>query len=260
MTDRLKGHTAIVTGAGQGIGEAIARRFVEEGARVVIAELNADTGEKLAEELRTNGHQAIAVQTDVADSGSVNALVEKVVRDFAVPDILVNNAGVSVFSDPLNCTDERWAKCFSVDLDGVWYCCRAVLPHMLNLGHGSIVNLASVHASQIIPNCFPYPVAKHGVIGLTRALAIDFAAKNIRVNAISPGYIATRNVLDYWNTFPDPETEKQRAFNLHPGKRIGTPDEIAWTTVFVASDEARFMTGANLVVDGGRSILFHDSP
>lgn len=258
MTNRLKGHTAIITGAGQGIGEAIARRFVEEGARVVIAELNADTGEKLAAELRQQGYDAVAIPTDVADSKSVNAMVEQTVSDFGVPDILINNAGISIFSDPLNCTDERWAKCFSVDLDGVWYCCRAVLPHMIELGHGSIVNLASVHASQIIPNCFPYPVAKHGVLGLTRALAVDFGAKNIRVNAISPGYIATQNVLDYWKSFPDPEAEKQRALSLHPGKRIGEPDEVAWATVFVASDEARFMTGANLVIDGGRSIMFHE--
>lgn len=258
MTNRLKDHSAIITGAGQGIGEAIARRFVEEGARVVIAELNAEAGETLAEDLRGTGYDAIAIQTDVADSHSVNEMVARTVRDFGVPDILINNAGISVFSDPLNCTDERWAKCFSVDLDGVWYCCRAVLPHMVNLGHGSIVNIASVHASQIIPNCFPYPVAKHGVLGLTRALAVDFGAKNIRVNAISPGYIATQNVLDYWNSFPDPEAEKQRALNLHPGKCIGEPDEIAWAAVFVASNEARFMTGANLVIDGGRSIMFHE--
>lgn len=258
MTDRLKGRTAIITGAGQGIGEAITRRFVEEGARVVIAELNAATGEALAQDLRGRGYEAIAIQTNVADSNSVNQTVETTVRDFGTPDILINNAGVSIFSDPLSCTDERWAACFSVDLDGVWYCCRAVLPHMLSIGRGSIVNLASVHASQIIPNCFPYPVAKHGLLGLTRALAVDFAAKNIRVNAISPGYIATQNVLDYWKSFPNPEAEKQRAINLHPGRRIGEPDEIAWTTVFVASDEARFMTGANIVVDGGRSIMFHE--
>src|SRR5437867_4334253 len=154
MTNRLKGHTAIVTGAGQGIGEAIARRFVEEGARLVIAELNPTTGEALAAELGDKGAEAIFMQTDVANSASVNQMVEQVVKDFGLPDILVNNAGIAVFSDPLSCTDERWSKCFSVDLDGVWYCCRAVLPHMLTVGHGSIVNIASVHASQIIPNCF----------------------------------------------------------------------------------------------------------
>jgi len=258
MVDRLKGKIAIITGAGEGIGAAAARRIAEEGAKVVIAELNPETGEATANDLRAAGHEAIFVQVDVARSDSVKRMVEATVEIFGAPDVLVNNAGISVFSDPLSSTDEDWARCFSVDLDGMWYCCRAVLPHMLNLGRGSIINMASVHASQIIPNCFPYPVAKHGVLGLTRALAVDFGRKGIRVNAISPGYIETRNVLTYWNTFPDPAAERQRAENLQPVGRVGQPDEIAWAVVFLASDESRFMTGANMVIDGGRSILFHD--
>jgi NAD(P)-dependent dehydrogenase (short-subunit alcohol dehydrogenase family) len=172
-------------------------------------------------------------------------------------DVLVNNAGISVFSDPLHCTDADWRRCFSVDLDGVWYCCRAFLPQMIAHGGGSIINMASSHATQIIPNCFPYPVAKHGLLGLTRALAIDMAAQGVRVNAISPGYILTQNVIDYWASFPDPAAERDRAIQMHPVKRIGTPDEVAWTAVFLASDEAGFMTGANLQIDGGMSILYH---
>jgi NAD(P)-dependent dehydrogenase (short-subunit alcohol dehydrogenase family) len=254
----LNNRIAVVTGAGQGIGEAIVRRFVREGARVAIAELNADTGEAVAASLREQGYTAIAVQTDVADSRSVNRTMETVVRELGRPSILVNNAGINVFSDPLSCTDEEWRRCFSVDLDGVWYCCRAVLPHMLALGKGSIVNIASVHAFQIIPKCFPYPVAKHGLIGLTRALAVDFAKRNIRVNSVSPAYIATQNVIDYWSTFPNPEAEKQRAGKLHPIGRIGTPEEVASATLFLASDESSFITGTNLMVDGGRSILFHE--
>jgi NAD(P)-dependent dehydrogenase (short-subunit alcohol dehydrogenase family) len=258
MADRLKGKTAIITGAGEGIGAAAAQRMAEEGAKIVIAELNSQTGEATAARLLQAGHEAVFIPCDVAQSDSVNAMIATAVDAFGLPDVLVNNAGISVFSDPLSSTDADWARCFSVDLDGMWYCCRAVLPHMLQRGQGSIINLASVHSSQIIPNCFPYPVAKHGVLGLTRALAVDFARKGIRVNAISPGYIETRNVLTYWNSFPDPEAERQRAYNLQPVGRVGQPDEIAWAIVFLASDESLFMTGANMVIDGGRSILFHD--
>src|SRR5258707_4470428 len=260
MVDRLKGRTAIVTGAGQGIGEAIARRFAAEGARIVVAEVNVAPCERLAADLRASGHEAIAIQTDVANADSVNRMVEASVRDFGTPDLLINNAGINVFRDPLACTDEDWRRCFSVDLDGAWYCCRALLPHLLALGRGSIVNIASVHAFQIIPDCFPYPIAKHGLIGLTRALAIAYAARNIRVNSVSPGYIGSKNVLDYWQTFPDPEAERQRAIKLQPVKRIGTPDEVAWAVLFLASDEASFVTGANLMIDGGRSVLFHEAP
>jgi NAD(P)-dependent dehydrogenase (short-subunit alcohol dehydrogenase family) len=257
MTDRLKGRTAIITGAGQGIGAQTAQRFVEEGARVVIAELNPETGEATAKKLRDKGYPAMAVQTDVADQKSIRNMVERTVQEFGPPDILVNNAGIAVFSDPLSCTEDDWRRCFAVDLDGVWYGCQAVLPHMLSVGRGSIVNIASVHSFQIIHNCFPYPVAKHGVIGLTRALAVDYGAKNIRVNAICPSYISTQISIDYWNSFPDPAAERRRAEELHPIKRVGTPDEIAWTVVFLASDEAGFITGASIMADGGLSILYH---
>jgi NAD(P)-dependent dehydrogenase (short-subunit alcohol dehydrogenase family) len=258
VSDRLKDKVAIITGAGQGIGAATARRFSQEGARVVIAELNPKTGDAVAAELRANGNEAIAIQTDVADQESVNRMMAAAVEHFGPPDVLVNNAGIAVFADPLKLSDEDWRRCFAVDLDGVWYCCRAALPHMLERGRGSIVNIASVHSFQIIPHCFPYPVAKHGVIGLTRALAIEYANRNVRCNAICPAYIATQISIDYWNTFPDPEAERQRANNLHPLKRVGEPDEVAWPAVFLASDEAGFITGASLMVDGGRSVLFHD--
>jgi NAD(P)-dependent dehydrogenase (short-subunit alcohol dehydrogenase family)/glyoxylase-like metal-dependent hydrolase (beta-lactamase superfamily II) len=256
-TRRLERRVAIVTGAGRGIGAAIAARFAEEGAQVVVAELDPERGEACAARLRQNGHAALAVQTDVGDPDSVQHMVEATLAHFGLPDVLVNNAGVNVFHDPLQMPASEWERCFRVDLDGVWHCCRAVLPHLLARGRGSIVNIASVHALQIIPHCFPYPVAKHGLLGLTRALAIEYAARNIRVNAICPGYIETESSVEYWNTFPDPEAERQRAYRLHPPGRIGTPDEVAWPAVFLASDEAGFINGASLVIDGGRSILYH---
>ncbi len=254
---RLEGRVAIVTGAGRGIGAAIAARCAEAGARVVVAELDPASGEARAVQLRQAGHEAMAVQTDVGDPASVERMVAAVVARFGPPEVLINNAGVNVFHDPLLMPFEEWERCFRVDLEGVWHCCRAVLPHLLAHGRGSIVNIASVHAQQIIPHCFPYPVAKHGLLGLTRALAIEYAARHIRVNAICPGYIETELSVEYWNTFLDPAAERQRAYRLHPPGRIGTPDEVAWPAVFLASDEAGFINGATLMVDGGRSVLYH---
>jgi NAD(P)-dependent dehydrogenase (short-subunit alcohol dehydrogenase family) len=258
MPGRLQDQIAIITGAGQGIGEAIARRFVQEGARVVIAEINPQTGSTVAAALRQAGGKVHFVQTDVADTASVERMVEETIAVFGPPSILVNNAGINVFSDPLLLTDAEWTRCFSVDLLGVWHGCKAVLPHMLAAQHGSIVNIASVHAFQIIPHTFPYPVAKHGLLGMTRALAVEYAAQGVRVNAVCPGYILTQINIDYWNKFPDPAAERARAAARQPMNRIGSVDEVAWPTVFLASGEASFITGAMLVIDGGTSIQFHD--
>jgi NAD(P)-dependent dehydrogenase (short-subunit alcohol dehydrogenase family) len=258
MAGRLDKKIAVVTGAGQGIGAAIARCFAAEGAQVVVAELNPETGAAMASELVATGAYALFIPTDVSDPSSVVAMANAVRDAFGIPDILVNNAGINVFGDPLKTSDQDWRRCMAVDLDGVWQCVRAILPGMIDAGRGSIVNIASTHAFTIIPGCFPYPVAKHAVVGLTRALGIEYAARGIRVNAIAPGYIETPIAIEYWNTFPDPEAEKQRACNLHPPKRVGRPEEVAWTAVFLASDEAPFINAATIVIDGGRSVLYHD--
>jgi NAD(P)-dependent dehydrogenase (short-subunit alcohol dehydrogenase family) len=258
MPGRLNDKIAIITGAGQGIGAATARCFAAEGACVAVAEINAETGAAMAAELTAKGAQALFIQTDVTDPMSVVRMAQETQEVFGIPDILVNNAGINVFRDPLSTTDEEWRRCMSVDLDGVWNCCRAVLPAMLEGGRGAIVNIASCHSFKIIPGCFPYPVAKHALLGLTRALAIEYAARGIRVNAIAPGYIETPIAIKYWNTFPNPEAEKRRAYDLHPPKRVGRPEEVAWTAVFLASDEAPFINAETIVIDGGRSVLYHD--
>jgi NAD(P)-dependent dehydrogenase (short-subunit alcohol dehydrogenase family) len=252
---RLHGKIAIVTGAGQGIGEAIARQFAAEGARVIVAERDRKTGAAVAASLPGGRF----VQTDVASEDSVVAMIAETVDTVGRPDILVNNAGIAVFDEPLKLTAEEWRRCFSVDLDGVWYCCKHVLPHLLEKEGGAIVNIASVHAFQIIPHTFPYPVAKHGVLGLTRALAIEYAARGIRINAISPGYIDTPVNEWYFSTLPDPAGARRAAEALHPVKRMGRSEEVAAVATLLASDEATFMIGANIVIDGGISIRFHDA-
>ena len=266
--NRLADKVALITGAGRGIGAAIAHAFAREGAAVVLAELDIDTAQRTAREITEQleqsaergerGAKVLAVQTDVTQSASVQHAVSAAELAFGPLDVLVNNAGINVFSDPLTMTDDDWRRCFAVDLDGVWNGCRAVLPGMVERGAGSIVNIASTHAFKIIPGCFPYPVAKHGVIGLTRALGIEYAPRNVRVNAIAPGYIETQLTHDWWNAQPDPAAAQQATLALQPMKRIGRPEEVAMTAVFLASDEAPFINASCITVDGGRSVLYHD--
>jgi NAD(P)-dependent dehydrogenase (short-subunit alcohol dehydrogenase family) len=258
MPGRLEGKVAVVTGAGQGIGAAIARCFAQEGAKVVVAEINSETGSAAAAQLKAFGAEALFVETDVSDPLSAAAMARAAGNAFGAPTVLVNNAGVNVFRDPLKASDEDWRRCMAVILEGAWNCSRALLPGMIEAGGGSIVNIASTHAFSIIPGCFPYPVAKHALVGLTRALGIEYAERGVRVNAIAPGYIETPIAVAYWNTFPDPEAERRRAHALHPPRRIGRPEEVGWTAVFLASDEAPFINAATIVIDGGRSVLYHD--
>ena len=256
---RLADKVTLITGAGRGIGAAIAFAFAREGAAVVLAELDIETAQQTAEQIKAQtGACVLAVQTDVTQSASVQHAVSEAEQAFGALDVLVNNAGINVFCDPLTMTDDDWRRCFAVDLDGVWNGCRAVLPGMVERGSGSIVNIASTHAFKIIPGCFPYPVAKHGVIGLTRALGIEYAPRNVRVNAIAPGYIETQLTHDWWNEQADPAAAKQATLALQPMKRIGRPEEVAMTAVFLASDEAPFINATCITVDGGRSAVYHD--
>ncbi|MFM0338391.1 SDR family oxidoreductase [Paraburkholderia fungorum] len=256
---RLADKVALITGAGRGIGAAIAFAFAREGAAVVLAELDIETAQQTAAQIKAQtGARVLAVHTDVTQSASVQHAVSEAETAFGALDVLVNNAGINVFCDPLTMTDDDWRRCFAVDLDGVWNGCRAALPGMVERGAGSIVNIASTHAFKIIPGCFPYPVAKHGVIGLTRALGIEYAPRNVRVNAIAPGYIETQLTHDWWNEQADPAAAQQATLDLQPMKRIGRPEEVAMTAVFLASDEAPFINASCITVDGGRSALYHD--
>ena len=237
---RLAGRVAIVTGAARGIGAAIARRFVAEGAQVALLDIDAEAVR--AEAARIGG---TAYVCDVADRAAVEAAVAAV----GAVDILVNNAGVNVFSDPLALTDEAWRRCMAVDLEGAWHCTRAVLPAMLEAGRGAVVNIASTHGFSIIPGCFPYPVAKHALLGLTRSLGVEYAPRGIRINAIAPGYVDTHLLS---------AEVRAKAQQLSPLRRGGTPEEGASAALFLASDEAGFCAASVLTMDGGRSVVYHD--
>ena len=255
MGARLQGKVALVTGASQGIGRAVARLFAAEGARVILNDLApSPQSEALLAELGEDS--ALFAAADVADEAAVRAMAEQGAARFGTIDVLVNNAGMNVFAEPLAMTAAQWQRCFAVDLEGALHCSRAVLPGMLAGGGGSIVNIASVHGHRIVPDAFPYPVAKHALIGLTKALGIQYAARNVRVNSISPGLILSERVVE-WLASVSPE-EAARQVELLPCKRIGTPEEVAYTALFLASDEARFINATDILVDGGRSQLYHE--
>ncbi|GFM51338.1 MULTISPECIES: SDR family oxidoreductase [Pseudomonas] len=256
--ERLKGKVVLVTGAAQGIGEAIVACFQAQQARLIISDVQGEKVEQVAAKWRGQGAEVHALKVDVTQQDQWRSMVDLAIEHFGRVDVLINCAGVNVFRDPLEMSDEDWKRCFAIDLDGAWYGCRSVLPKMLEQGAGNIINIASTHSSNIIPGCFPYPVAKHGLLGLTRALGIEYAPKGIRVNAIAPGYIETQLNVDYWNGFDDPQAERQRAFDLHPPKRIGQPIEVAMTALFLATDEAPFINASCIMIDGGRSVLYHE--
>ena len=258
MAGRLQDKVAVVTGAARGIGAAIARMFAAEGARLALLDLDGNELEQTAAPLRSDGHAVTTGIVDIADRPAVERAIAATLGGHGRIDILINNAGINVFADPLRTTDAEWRRCMAVNLEGAWHMTRAVLPDMVGRGKGSIVNIASTHAFSIIPGCFPYPVAKHGLIGLTRALAVEYAPAGIRINAVAPGYIETAKFEDWLNEQDDPIAARARIEHLIPLRRIGRPEEVAAATLHLASDEAGFTTGSVLTMDGGRSVVHHD--
>ncbi|GBU09429.1 furfural resistance protein [Gammaproteobacteria bacterium] len=260
---RLRDKSAIITGAAQGIGAAIATLFAQHGAKLMLVDLDEVQLSSTANAIFTQtGQKCETYVLDISNKNAVKSMTEASLNAFGQIDILINNAGMNVFNDPLALTDQEWEKCFNVDLNGAWYCAQAILPHMLERKYGNIVNIASVHGHKIIPNSFPYPVAKHGLIGLTKALGIQYAAANIRVNSISPGLILTPNVKKSFGDqqdFDAYQKEIERQIEILPCKRIGEPLEVAYTALFLASDEARFINASDILIDGGRSQLYCDN-
>jgi NAD(P)-dependent dehydrogenase (short-subunit alcohol dehydrogenase family) len=255
MTGRLEGRVVLVTGAAQGIGEAIALSALAKGAQVAMLDLDGDRV-RAAAQATGAADRCLPLPADVRDETAVATAVAQVSATFGAVDVLVNNAGVNVRHDATTMTQEEWDDVFSVDLKGAWLCCKHVLPAMRQRRRGSIVNIASIHARLTTAGMFPYAAAKSGLVGLTRSLALDVAPEGIRVNAVCPGWTHTRLVDEAYALAPDPVAAQRAVHAAHPMGRIGTPAEIANVVTFVASDEASFMTGTEIYVDGGLSARF----
>lgn len=252
---RLKGKNAIITGAGAGIGRATALRFVEEGARVWVVDQNAADGEETVALLRKAGGDAHFAQADVSDRSAVEQVVSNAMETLGSLQVLVNNAAAFVFGKIEDVTAEDWQKVLGVNIIGYANMVQAVLPHLRANGGGSIVNIASQSSFIAQPAFVPYNTSKGGVMQLTRCLALDLAPENIRVNGICPGSIFTQASANHMKYIGVSIEEGRKLFGQDsPMKRMGEPVEIANGVLFLASDEASFVTGAHLVIDGGATL------
>jgi NAD(P)-dependent dehydrogenase (short-subunit alcohol dehydrogenase family) len=253
---RLAGKHAIVTGGARGIGRAIVEKFAAEGASILFLDVDAETGAATERELAETAATAAFRRADVTVDSDVRAAIEEFVAERGGIDILVNNAGVNAYFDATTMTETDWDRVFAVDLKGAWLCAKYALRAMAAAGRGSIVNIASIHATLTIGGMFPYAAAKSGVVGLTRSLALDYGPRGVRVNAVLPGWTRTRLVEEWFAMQADPAETERHVVDVHPLRRIATPAEIANLVAFVASDEASAITGAALAIDCGLGVQF----
>lgn len=245
---KLQGEHVFVTGGSNGIGEAIVRDAANEGAKVSFVDIDAPAGEKLVAELSSKGAQVAFVKASVANFDELAAAFKELVGNFGDVTGVVNNAGVNSHADPVTMTDKEWDDFFAVDMKPVWLTAKLALPSMRKAKKGSIVNICSIHGRLTYPGFFPYGAAKTAVLGLTRNLALDEGKFEIRVNAVSPGYILTNLTKNWLN---GEAGRKEQAESIQPLGRMGQPSEVAKVVTFLLSSKSTYVSGSDWAVDGG---------
>jgi NAD(P)-dependent dehydrogenase (short-subunit alcohol dehydrogenase family) len=253
---RLSGKIAAVTGGASGIGEATVRRFVAEGAKVAFADRDADRGKRVMAEIEATGGQALFVEAQLGREADAAAFVKQAADRFGRLDVLVNNAGIRLYHTVVEASAESWDEILGVNLKGYAFCAKAAIPIMREAGGGSIVNVASVRSVTSVGKTTQYDTTKAAVAGLTRGMAMDHAPDGIRVNAVCPGPIYTpfheRRIREQGRTFEQYRDDAAKGTML---KRPGTPEEVAACILFLASDDASYVTGTLLFVDGGYTAM-----
>jgi len=247
---KLKNRIVVVTGAGSGIGRACAIEFAKEGAKVIVVDINLKGAEETVDQIKSDSGTAIAFKTDVSNPESVKQLVAFTLKTYAKVDALINNAAIQVNKTVEDITFEEWNLQMSINVGGIFLCSKYFLPY-LRQTKGNIVSMSSVNCFFVEPMCAGYCTTKAAIIGLTKAMAIDHGNEGIRVNCICPGYIDAGLAEGYFQSQADPAKAREEAGKLHALWRIGKPEEVARVAVFLASDDASFITGASVVVDGG---------
>ncbi len=248
---KLKGKVAIVTGAGSGIGEAIAVRFAEEGATVILVGRTAAHLQQTLDKFGVNGEESIIYEVDVTNEAGMKQLFENVYNQFGRIDLVVNNAGIGLAATVTETSVEEWEQMMDINVKGVFLGCKYSIPYMQKQREGVIINMASIAGVVGMYSRAAYCASKAAIIGLTKSIAIDYAEENIRAVAISPGTVATAYVDKILKDHPSPQTQRKAMEERQPIGRMGTPAEIANAALFIASDEASFVTGSNFIIDGG---------
>jgi NAD(P)-dependent dehydrogenase (short-subunit alcohol dehydrogenase family) len=250
--DRLKGKVALVTGGAMGIGRSACLLMAREGAKVAVTDLDEAQGASVAEEIRAQGGEAGFWRLDVASEAEVRKVFGEVEQRFGPVTALVANAGISGANKPTHeLTEQEWDRVQGINVKGVFFCTKHAVPQMKKAGGGSIINLSSIYGLVGAPDVPPYHASKGAVTLMTKTDALLYAADRIRVNSVHPGFIWTPMVEKHLQGMPDPAAAKKATAEAHPLGHMGEPDDIGWACVWLASDEAKFVTGAQIVVDGG---------